>query len=239
MQKEIKREIKVCKSRYKEKIECQLRANNLGSAWDCMKTITGTKECSRKKIQLTGYNSDLELVQNLKDFYVRFDNCDLNEKHGEVTNCLLSAPPPHSFIDDADVIKCLKKCKPKKSPGPDHISGRLLKLCAEQLGPIFSFIFNLSLSQQMVPYLWKKAIVVPVVKLSNPVALKDFQPVALTSTIMKWFEELVKTEILAKTEPLLDPLQFAYRANRGVQDTTATLLNLCLSTLKVVGTMLK
>ena len=63
-------------------------------------------------------------------------------------------------------------------------------------------------------------------KISKPVTLNDFRPVALTSMIMKQFEKLVKTEILTKTELLLDPLQFAYRANRGVQDATATLLNL-------------
>ncbi len=44
--------------------------------------------------------------------------------------------------------------------------------------------------------------------------------------VMKQFEKLVKAEILGKTEHLLDPLQFAYRNNRGVQDATATLLNL-------------
>lgn len=154
-----------------------------------MKTITGAKECSQKKIQLTGYNSDLELAQSLNDFYVRFDNCDLSETHIEVRNCLLSAPPSHPFIDEANVIKCFKKCKPKKSPGPDHISGRLLKLCAGQLGPIFSFIFNMSLSQQKVPSLWKQAVVVPVAT-SNPVTLNDFRPVALTSMVMKQFEKL-------------------------------------------------
>lgn len=60
LQKEIKCEIRACKRQYKEKIECQLKTNNLGSAWDSMKMITGAKECSRKKVQLNGYNSDLE-----------------------------------------------------------------------------------------------------------------------------------------------------------------------------------
>ena len=43
---------------------------------------------------------------------------------------------------------------------------------------------------------------------------------------MKQFEKLVKSELVAKTEHLLDPLQYAYRAGRGVQDALATLLNL-------------
>ena len=124
------------------------------------------------------------------------------------------------------MIKCFKKCNPKKSAGPDHIGGRLLKTCADQLGPIFYFLFNMSIGQQIVPLLWKQSTVVPVAKISNPKTLNDFRPVALTSLIMKQFEKLVKRELVAKTESLLDPLQFAYREGRGVQDATATLLNL-------------
>lgn len=74
----------------------------------------------------------------------------------------------------------------------------------------------MSLSLQKVPSMWKQATVVPVATINKPTTLNDFRPVALTSTVMKQFEKLVKTEILAKTKHLLDPLQFAYREHRGV-----------------------
>ncbi len=127
LQKEIKHEIRLCKRQYKEKIEGQLKTNNLGSAWDSMKMITRTKESSRKKVQLAGYNSDLELAQSLNDFYLRFDSCVFRDKHVEIRNSLVSAPPQSFLLAEDDVIKCFKKCKQKKSPGPDCISGRLLK----------------------------------------------------------------------------------------------------------------
>lgn len=41
LQKETKREVRAGKIKYKRKIEAQLRANSLGSAWDGMKTIAG------------------------------------------------------------------------------------------------------------------------------------------------------------------------------------------------------
>ena len=66
----------------------------------------------------------------------------------------------------------------------------------------------------------------PVAKINKPKTLNDFRPVALTSLIMKQFEKLVKSELVEKTEHLLDPLQSAYRTGRGVQDALATLLNL-------------
>ena len=43
---------------------------------------------------------------------------------------------------------------------------------------------------------------------------------------MKCLEKIVKTEILKETEHLLDPLQFAYRHGKGVEDATLTILNL-------------
>jgi len=43
---------------------------------------------------------------------------------------------------------------------------------------------------------------------------------------MKSFEKLIKKELLGRIDHLFDPLQFAYRANRGVQEATITLLNL-------------
>ena len=69
-------------------------------------------------------------------------------------------------------------------------------------------------------------MVIPVLKLNITKTHNDFRPVALTSIVMKVREKLVRSEILRKTEHLLDPLQFAYRLRRGVGDATVTLLNL-------------
>jgi len=73
--------------------------------------------------------------------------------------------------------------------------------------------------------LWKQSIIVPVGKSKHPKSLNEFRPIALTSLVMKSLEKLIKAELLKTTEHLIDPLQFAYRPNRGVQDATITLLN--------------
>ncbi len=52
------------------------------------------------------------------------------------------------------------------------------------------------------------------------------------SLVMKSFEKLIKRELTSRTNCLLDPLQFAYRLNRGVQDATVTVLNLILKHLE-------
>ncbi len=59
---------------------------------------------------------------------------------------------------------------------------------------------------------------------SYPKTLNDFRPVALTSLVMKCFEKFVRDELLLKTQNLLDLLQFAYQARRGVEDASSALL---------------
>lgn len=138
----------------------------------------------------------------------------------------------HLIIEERDVERTFLSLKKNKSPGPDKISGTLLKCCASQLSFIFCYIFNMSLTLQRVPTLWKQALIVPIPKGRRPKVFNDFRPVALTSLIMKSFEKLVKSELLKVTEDLLDSMQFAYRAHRGAEDATITLLNLLFKHLE-------
>lgn len=48
---------------------------------------------------------------------------------------------------------------------------------------------------------------------------------ALTSTVKKTFEHLVKQVMTTNVVGQVNPLQFAYQAHRGVDDATVTLLN--------------
>ena len=73
--------------------------------------------------------------------------------------------------------------------------------------------------------------IVPVPKKTKITSLNDYRPVALTSIIMKCFERLVKTFITSSLPDSLDPLQFAYRANRSTDDAIALTLHTALSHL--------
>lgn len=114
------------------------------------------------------------------------------------------------------------KCNIRKSAGPDVITGKFLKsLCVS----VMWYFYWSSLTQHKVLKLWKESIVVPVTKNKSPKELNDPRPVALTSLVMKTFERLVKQILTDKVQGLLDPMQFAYRVNRRVDDATTTLFN--------------
>ncbi len=56
-----------------------------------------------------------------------------------------------------------------------------------------------------------------------------YRPIALTSTVMKVFERLVKNHICSSIPATLDPLQFAYRPNRSTDDAISQVLHSSLS----------
>uniref|UniRef100_A0AAQ4RFC3 Reverse transcriptase domain-containing protein n=1 Tax=Gasterosteus aculeatus aculeatus TaxID=481459 RepID=A0AAQ4RFC3_GASAC len=66
--------------------------------------------------------------------------------------------------------------------------------------------------------------------------LNDYRPVALTSVVMKSFERLVLSHLNTLSDPLLDPLQFAYRANRSMDDAVNMALHYILQHLDSPGT---
>ncbi|KAK3557488.1 hypothetical protein QTP70_027912 [Hemibagrus guttatus] len=105
-----------------------------------------------------------------------------------------------------------------------------LKTCADQLAFIFSQIFNRSLELCEVPACFKRSTIIPLPKKLKITGLNDYRPVALTSVIMKSFERLVLGPYLKNiTGSLLDSLQFAYRANRSMDDAVNMGLHFILS----------
>ncbi len=112
-------------------------------------------------------------------------------------------------VSEDKVRRALKRVNIRKAAGPDGITGRVLRSCADQLAGLFTSIFNESLATSVVPTSFKKSIIIPVPKNNYPSCLNDYRPVALTSIVMKVFERLVKSHISSSIPVTLDPLQFA------------------------------
>lgn len=66
--------------------------------------------------------------------------------------------------------------------------------------------------------------------------LNDYRPVALISTIMKFFERLVMRHIKSQLPVTLEPMQFAYRPNRSTDDAITTAAHLALTHLDTKDT---
>ncbi|KAK9535832.1 hypothetical protein VZT92_008187 [Zoarces viviparus] len=159
--------------------------------------------------------------------------------HASVPPIPAPPPPPPATtlsIPKKEVNRLFKKQNPRKAAGPDLISPSTLKYCADQLSLVFTDIFNTSLESCHVPACFKVSTIIPVPKKPRITGLSDYRPVTLTSVVMKSFARLVLSHLKTLTDPLLDPMQFAYRANRSVDDAVNMAHHFILQHLDFPGT---
>ncbi len=97
--------------------------------------------------------------------------------------------------------RVFRKQKSRKASGTDGISPACLKVCADQLAPIFTQIFNRSLELCEVPCCFKRSTIIPVPKKPRITGLNDYRPVTLTSVVMKSLERLVLAYLKDITRP--------------------------------------
>lgn len=166
----------------------------------------------------------------LNQFFARFDHS--NNIYSRATSQFGDANGDTPIqLHPNQVRSALCRIKTRKAPGPDGVTGRILKVCADQLSGVFTTIFNLSLQQSAVPSSFKSATIIPVAK-KNPVrCLNDYRPVALTPIVSKCFERLIIPYIRSAIPANLDQYQFAYRSNRSIENAVISALHSALTHL--------
>jgi len=220
IQKEINQKTRQCKADYKEKVERQFQQSDLRQAWQGVNTMIG----KTKRQQTITVAGDKSFAEELNSFYCRFDCHDFTKEREAAVEAVPIVDTDISITVD-DVIQSFTKINIRKARGPDKLDGIVLKECRVQLCHVFTRLFQLSLDTHVIPSVWKHSEIIPVPKKSTPKELNDYRPVALTSIAMKSLERIVLKYLRKDVFDILDPLQFAYRPNRGVVDATLSLLN--------------
>uniref|UniRef100_A0A1A8FC25 Reverse transcriptase domain-containing protein n=1 Tax=Nothobranchius korthausae TaxID=1143690 RepID=A0A1A8FC25_9TELE len=223
LRNKLTKEIRAAKIKYAAKLKNQFSANNPTSLWRNIQHITNYRRPS--------FISDANhgLAEELNGFYCRFEDRNVTPllhssiaaaatPHLETQTPLPSTSQAAFLVNEEDVCNIFRRQNIRKAPGPDGVTPSCLRTCAVQLAPVFTMIFNRSLELCEVPSCFKSSTIIPVPKKPSPTELNDYRPVALTSVVMKSFERLVLSHLKSTTGGQLDPLQFAYRANRSVDD---------------------
>ena len=95
------------------------------------------------------------LPDKLNTFFALFEGNTVPPTRPATNDCEFSFPV-------AEVSKTFKCVNPCKAAGPDGITSRVLRACADQLTGVFTDIFNLFLSQSAVPTCFKMSTIVAV-----------------------------------------------------------------------------
>ncbi len=222
----LRRAVRAAKIRYRERIESHFQLNDSRRMWQGLRTICAFENKSSAEVR-----ADPLLADELNTFYGRFE-CNGGSATLPFSTSGSSRQRSDNHVitvSEEEVQRALKRVNVRKAAGPDGITGRVLRSCADQLAGLFTSIFNESLATSVVPTSFKKSIIIPVPKNNKPSCLNDYRPVALTSIVMKVFESLVKSHISSSIPVTLDPPQFAYRPNRSTDDAISHILHSSLT----------
>ncbi len=149
----LRRAVRSAKLRYRERIESHFQLNDSRRMWQGLRII-----CAYGNKSSAEMRADPLLADELNTFYGRF------ECNGGSTFLPISASGSSRQCSDNHVItvlenevrRALKRVNVRKAAGPDGITGRVLRSCADQLAGLFTSIFNESLATSVVPTSFKK-----------------------------------------------------------------------------------
>ena len=100
-------------------------------------------------------------------------------------------------------------------------------MCAHQIYPVYTILFQASLHQGRIPNDWKEAHIVPVYKKGDTTNAENYRPVSLTSVTCKLLEHIVHSNVmehLTKNDALTD-VQHGFRKNRSCESQLITTCN--------------
>lgn len=214
--KKLRRKTRLAKLHYKNKVEEKFTTGNAREAWQGLNTMMGRAQ----NPALIQCSDPATFAEQLNIYYSRFDM-----PHPQNDWTLISSNCPTITVDKRKVASILGRINPHKASGPDRLRGKVLRECSVQLGDVITQLLQHLLDSSCVPRMKKEFTLILVPKKSNAREMKDFRPVALTSILCKCMERVVSDHLTAMVVDRLDPLQFAYKAKRGVEDACLTLLD--------------
>ncbi len=133
--------------------------------------------------------------------------------------------PPDSFlpIRQKAVRQQLRRLKVDKATGPDEISARVLKTCADSLARPLTLIIRTMLQTGRWPACWRFHHIVPLYKKKSKSDPENYRGIHLTSQISKVAERVIGRTFIPKLEKMgvFGDRQFAYSAGKGHRDALA------------------
>ena len=129
-----------------------------------------------------------------------------------------------SPITTEEVIEALSQLSPKKAPGIDGISVRLLRDTVDVIAEPLANIFNLSLRTAIFPDDWKLAKISPIFKDGTKNDCGNYRPISVISTVAKLFEGVVYHQLRSFIAANNLDLVFFFKAVNGLVDVSHDVL---------------
>ena len=138
-------------------------------------------------------------------------------------------------VSAAELLGVIGSLKGNKSCGPDGISSELIKDNANILCDPLLYLFNLSLSQGVVPQQMKIAKIIPIFKKGDVHLTSNYRPISLLSIFNKLLEKLVYKRLYSFLDKhnLIYSYQFGFRKHHSTSMALLEVIDSCYKNLDV------
>jgi len=102
----------------------------------------------------------------------------------------------HVVFSPQLIKRVIRKMRTNAKAGPDAIPPKFYKTCCDELSLPLSFLFQLSFHHGFLPPDWLIAYVTPVYKKGDTTDPNNYRPIALTCTLCKIMETVIKDQLL-------------------------------------------
>ena len=141
---------------------------------------------------------------------------------------LFDAPGLNRFtVSRNRVAQLLRDLCPNKACGPDGLSARVLKECADELSVPIHMLCQLSVSSGIFPTMWIQANVIPVHKKGSKKLPDNYRPVSLLPICSKVLEKVVCETLLPACLPVLPSSQHGFLPKRSCITNLSCFVEYC------------
>jgi hypothetical protein len=101
-----------------------------------------------------------------------------------------------SPASEHDIRREILALRPKKSPGPDNLTPKLIKQCVSQLTTPLTIIINQCINEATFPTEWKLAKVIALYKKNSRKLPENYRPISLLNCFGKIFEKIIYKQMI-------------------------------------------
>jgi hypothetical protein len=162
---------------------------------------------------------DREEIKTRWTEYCRTLYQDTETNYSTVIEMEKTAPPPaedqKDYILMEEVEAAIRRLKPRKSPGPDNITGELLQAGGEALVKEMHAICNKIWKEGDPPEEWTKSVLVVIPKKGDLSQCNNYRTIALVNHMCKVLTIILLERLKAQVEPYLSEEQAGFRRDRS------------------------
>ncbi|KAL4121449.1 hypothetical protein QTP88_013963 [Uroleucon formosanum] len=202
--------------------------SNDGSLWRTAKNILKIKE---QATPLNGPNGELAISDkdkaelfgtHLSNIFTPHSNINPESTHLDNIARFLDSPLsmslPAKHTTPNEIKHLISKLKPRKSPGYDLITNKILQHLPNKTLLLLTFIYNSMLRLSHFPQIWKFSMVILIHKPGKPKHMpSSYRPISLLPVLAKLFEKIIIKRIrpLIHSNNIIPHTQFGFRASHS------------------------